>query len=157
MNTTENIIELHQILSKITDHQRLLGLDIGDRYIGLALSDITKTIATPMQTLQKTKLSNDIKILKQIIDEQNIGALIVGWPMNMNGTEGPRCQSVKDFTSELLNYISLPVAFFDERLSTVAADKAMLEADMSRKKRKKNIDKVAASIILQGALDKIRF
>ncbi len=136
--------------------QRLLGLDVGSKTVGLALSDVSRAIATPLETLKRTKFSDDAKWLLKLVAEHGVGALVIGLPINMDGSEGPRCQSVRQFATNLLTVAAdLNILFWDERLSTVAAQRAMLEADMSRKKRAENVDKIAAAYILQGLLDNL--
>ena len=132
---------------------RILGLDLGTRTIGLALSDVGHTIATPYQTIRRTKLKADISQLLGIINEQGVGALVLGLPINMDDTEGPRCQATRQFATDLLKAHDLPLAYWDERLSSHAAEEALLEADLSPKRRAEIIDKVAAAVILQGCLD----
>ncbi len=134
----------------------LLGLDPGTKTLGLAVSDRTRLIATPLETIRREKFSLDAAHLMKIYAENEISALIVGLPVNMNGTHGPRTQSVKDFCTNLLKLNDIPIFLWDERLSTMAVTRGMLEADMSRKKRKENVDKLAASYILQGVLDRLR-
>lgn len=135
--------------------QRLLGLDVGSKTIGLALSDVSRAIATPLETIKRTKFSDDAKWLLRLAAEHDVGAMVIGLPINMDGSEGPRCQSVRQFAANLLTVADLDLCFWDERLSTVAAERAMLEADMSRKKRAENVDKIAAAYILQGLLDNL--
>ena len=132
---------------------RFLGFDVGEKTIGLALSDTNRTIATPFQTIHRTQWKKDAEALLKIIKEYNIVGIIIGFPLNMNGTEGPRCQSVRQFSSNLLALIDIPICLWDERLSTMAVTRTLLEADLSRAKRKKVIDKMAAAYILQGFLD----
>lgn len=136
-------------------NQRLLGLDIGSKTIGLALSDVSRAIATPLETLKRGKFRDDAKWLLALVAEHGVGAIVIGLPINMDGSEGPRCQSVRQFAANLLAMADLEMCFWDERLSTVAAERAMLEADMSRKKRAENVDKIAAAYILQGLLDNL--
>lgn len=133
--------------------QRLLGLDLGSKTIGLALSDVSRTIATPLLTITRTKFTKDAKELFQIIEEKDVFGLIIGLPVSMDGQEGPRCQSVRQFATSLLALRDLPIAFWDERLSTAAVTRTLLEADTSRKRRAEVVDKMAAAYILQGALD----
>ena len=135
---------------------RLLGLDVGEKTVGLALSDISWTIATPMDTIRRTKFSKDIQKLQSIVAEHSVAALVIGLPINMNGTEGPRCQSTRQFATNIQEHIDIPICFWDERLSTTAVTRTLLEADVSRKKRAQVIDKMAASFILQGALDGLK-
>jgi putative Holliday junction resolvase len=134
----------------------LLGLDPGSKTLGLAISDRTRLIATPLKTIQRQKFTIDAKHLLKTYADNQASALIVGLPVNMNGTHGPRTQSVRDFCNNLLKLQDLPIFLWDERLSTMAVTRGMLEADMSRKKRKENVDKLAASYILQGVLDRLR-
>ncbi|MEE9140998.1 MAG: Holliday junction resolvase RuvX [Alphaproteobacteria bacterium] len=148
-----NPTELKQNLG---EGQRLLGLDVGTKTIGLAISDRGLAIATPLETLRRTKLSDDAERLRRIIAERNVGGLVIGLPLSMNGTEGSRCQSVRQFAANLLERIDIDIAFWDERLSTVAVERTLIEADVSRKRRAEVIDKMAAAYILQGALDRMR-
>ncbi len=133
--------------------QRLLGLDVGTKTIGVALSDSGRAIASPHSTIRRTKFARDAEALAEIIAANDVGGAIVGLPINMNGSEGPRCQSVRQFAANLGARLALDVAFWDERLSTVAATRTLIEADMSRQRRADVVDKVAAAYILQGALD----
>lgn len=135
--------------------QRLLGLDLGDKTIGLALSDSGFSIASPVGTIRRRKFTADAAELLRLIDERGVGGLVIGLPVNMDGTEGPRCQSSRQFATNLLALRDLPVAFWDERLSTMAVERAMVAADLSRKKRAKRVDTAAAAYILQGALDSL--
>jgi len=135
---------------------RILGCDVGEKTIGLALSDKTRMIATPLSVILRTKWKKDSEVLLKILDEHSIVGVVVGFPLNMDGSEGPRCQSTRQFVNNLLLLKDLPVCLWDERLSTVAVTRTLLEADMSRSKRSKVVDKMAASYILQGLLDAIR-
>lgn len=153
MSTVDDIRALKSQLKK---RQRLLGIDPGTKTIGLALSDITLIIATPMETIKRKKFTKDIIRLKEIVAEQDVGGLVIGLPINMDGSEGPRCQSVRQFATNLAQHFDIPMAFWDERLSTAGVERTLLEADVSRAKRAEVIDKMAASYILQGALDAIR-
>ena len=134
----------------------LLGVDPGTKTLGLAISDRTRLIATPLETIRREKFTLDAQYLLKLYADNEASALIVGLPVNMNGTHGPRTQSVRDFCSNLLKLQDIPIFLWDERLSTMAVTRGMLEADMSRKKRKENVDKLAASYILQGVLDRLR-
>lgn len=134
----------------------LLGLDPGTKTLGLAVSDATRLIATPVKTIARSKFTQDAKALQHIYDERSACALIVGYPLNMDGSHGPRTQSVRDFCTNLLKLRDIPIYLWDERLSTLAVTRTMIDADMSRKKRKTNVDKLAASYILQGVLDRLR-
>ena len=137
----------------------LMGLDLGTKTIGVAVSDRLLSAATPLETVIRVKFTDDAARLAGIAAKREIGGLILGLPANMDGTEGPRAQSTRAFASNLTSLASfaeLPIAFWDERLSTVAAERALLEADTSRKRRAEVIDAVAAGYILQGALDRLR-
>lgn len=142
-----------ELKSLLTRDQRLLGLDLGTKTIGLALSDLSRTVATPLHTIARTKFTKDVQELFGVIDKHGVGGLVIGLPVSMDGTEGPRCQSVRQFATNLLALRDLPVAFWDERLSTAAVTRTLLEADASRKRRAEVVDKMAAAYILQGALD----
>ncbi len=131
------------------------GLDLGTRTIGVAVSDTFLSVATPLETLRRRKFTQDAEALLALLAPRAIGGLVLGLPRNMDGSEGPRCQSTRAFARNLAGLWHGPITFWDERLSTVAAEKALLEADTSRKRRAEVIDHVAASYILQGALDRI--
>ena len=134
--------------------ERALGLDIGDRTIGIAVSDLLGMTAQGVETIRRTTLEADIKRLQELMEEYDTKLLVSGYPRNMNGTEGPRCEFVKEFCSEVQKVDpEVKVEFWDERLSTVAVTRSLIEADVSRKKRKKVVDKMAAVFILQGWLD----
>ena len=135
---------------------RLLGIDLGTKTIGLALSDRSQTIATASHTLSRRKFKQDAEALVAFMSEQEVKGIVVGLPVNMDGSEGPRAQSTRAFVRNLNAVIALPVLLWDERLSTVAAERALIEADLSRKKRAGTIDAVAAALILQSALDRLR-
>lgn len=133
----------------------LAGLDLGTETIGVAVSDGFRRVATPLETIRRKKFTVDAEKLLAILAHREIAGLILGLPLNMDGTEGPRVQSTRAFARNLARLTDLPIAFWDERLSTVAAEKALLEADTTRKRRAEVIDHVAASYILQGALDRM--
>lgn len=135
--------------------QALAGLDLGTVTIGVAVSDTFQSVATPLETIKRKKFTLDAEKLLAILTRRNIGAIVLGLPRNMDGTEGPRCQATRAFARNLSRLTELPIGFWDERLSTVAAERALLEADTSRKRRSEVIDHVAASYILQGALDRL--
>jgi putative Holliday junction resolvase len=132
---------------------RFLGLDVGEKLIGLALSDINRTISTPFQVMQRTQWKKDVVTFSKVIQDHRIAGIVIGFPLNMNGTEGPRCQSIRQFAQNLLAVMDLPLCLWDERLSTMAVTRTLLEADLSRDKRKQVVDKMAAAYILQGFLD----
>jgi len=142
-----------ELIQGLPRNARVLGLDLGTRNIGLALSDVRRTIATPFDTIRRTKLKPDLARLADIIDDEEVGAVALGLPINMDGSEGPRCQATRQFAADFLKVRDIPLAFWDERLSTFAAEEALLDADISRKRRDEVIDKVAAAIILQACLD----
>ncbi len=132
----------------------MLGLDMGSKTIGLALSDVGRMVATPYRTHRRKKFKDDVEALKSVMAEQDVGGLVIGLPVSMDGSEGPRCQSVRQFARNLLEHMELPIAFWDERLSTAAVERVLVkDADMSRKRRAEVVDKMAAAYILQGALD----
>lgn len=132
---------------------RLMGLDLGEKTIGLALSDVRLTIATPLETIRRKKFTADAEALIALIAKHEVGGLVIGLPMNMDGSEGPRCQSARQFAANLLGKTDIPIAFQDERLSTAAVTRTLLEADVSRARRAELVDKMAAAYILQAALD----
>lgn len=134
----------------------MLGLDVGEKTIGIALSDLRRVIATPLETIRRTKFTKDIERLKAIIAEHAIGGIVVGLPINMDGSEGPRCQSTRDFVKNVEKHTSLPVLLWDERMSTMAVTRTLIDADVSRKRRGEVVDKMAAGYILQGVLDTLR-
>jgi len=135
-------------------HQRLMGLDLGTKTIGVAVSDSLLTIATPVETIARTKFTADAAKLSALAETRQAGALVYGLPVNMDGTEGPRCQATREFAREFAKRHPLPYAFWDERLSTAAVQRMLVqEADMSRKRRAEVVDRAAAAYILQGALD----
>jgi putative Holliday junction resolvase len=135
----------------------LVGLDIGEKTIGVAVSDFTRFIASPLALIRKTKFTEDANALFKLIEERGAAGLVIGLPMNMDGAEGPRCQSNRAFARNVLRLRDLPIAFWDERLSTVAVNKMLIgEADLTRAKRAEVVDRAAAAFILQGALDRLR-
>lgn len=149
-------IEYANPLAAIPATGRILGLDLGSKTIGVAVSDGMRYSATPLETIKRTKFTADAIRLDQLIAENAIVAIILGLPLNMDGSEGPRVQSTRAFARSLAQRITLPIAFWDERLSTSAVTRMMIEADMRRDRRAEVVDKLAASYILQGALDRLR-
>lgn len=135
---------------------RLLGLDLGTKTIGLALSDVNMTVATSLETIQRKKFTNDATHLLQIVAKYEVGGLIFGWPLNMDGSEGPRTQATAAFMRNLGKMTELAMGKWDERLSTAAVTRMLIDADASRARRGEVVDKLAASYILQGALDRLR-
>ncbi len=135
---------------------RLMALDVGDTTIGLAMSDAMRSIASPLLTIERSKFTKDVAQLKDIVAKHKIGGLLIGYPINMDGSHGPRTQSTRTFVSNVNKHIELPMLLWDERLTTMAVERAMLEADLSRQKRAQLVDKLAASYMLQGFLDSIK-
>jgi putative holliday junction resolvase len=134
---------------------RLIGIDVGSKTLGLALSDVTRTIASALTTLQRGKFQRDVERLAALIAEHGVGGLVVGLPANLDGSEGPRAQATRAFVRNLSKHLRLPILFWDERLTTMAAERLLIEADTSRRRRAAVIDKVAATLILQTALDRM--
>ena len=147
--------DISQDAASIPSFQALMGLDLGTKTIGVAVSDGMQSVATPLETIKRRKFTQDAERILEIIQDRNIGAIILGLPLNMDGSEGPRVQSTRAFARNLERLTPLPITFWDERLSTVAAERALLEGDTSRKRRSEVIDHVAASYILQGVLDRL--
>jgi putative Holliday junction resolvase len=133
--------------------ERLFGLDLGEKTIGIAMSDVLLTVATPLETIAKRKFAIDSDVLVGLIKKHDVGGLVIGLPLNMNATEGPSAQSARAFARNLDAKHPMPMLFWDERLSTAAVTRTLIEADVSRAKRKGVVDKMAASFILQGVLD----
>ncbi|WP_229426542.1 Holliday junction resolvase RuvX [Microvirga alba] len=131
-----------------------MGVDLGTKTIGLALSDVEKRIATPLETIKRVKFTPDVGRIKELVAQYDVGGFVFGLPLNMDGSEGPRSQATRAFVRNLKPLIALPVLFWDERLSTVAVTRTLLDADASRAKRADAVDKMAAAYILQGALDR---
>lgn len=151
-----NIVGIQDIIALHTRNKRLMGLDLGTKTIGIAISDVRLTIATARQTLKRRKFTLDAQDIVEMVEKEDIFAFVLGLPLNMDGSEGPRVQATRAFVRNMEKHTPLPFLLWDERLSTVAAEEAMLEADLSRKKRAERIDAVAAAIILQGALDRLQ-
>lgn len=147
--------EIAGFADALPHNRALIGLDLGDKTIGVAISDSLLSVASAFETVRRKKFGVDAARLLEIIAERNIGGIILGLPRNMDGSEGPRCQSTRAFARNLERLTDLPIGFWDERLSTVAAERALLEADATRKRRSEVIDSVAASYILQGVLDRL--
>ena len=133
-----------------------LGIDLGEKRVGLSISDRTQSIASSYATLEKKKFSLFSSDLQAIIDKEIICGIVIGLPLSMDGSEGPKCQSTRHFAKNFSNIVSLPITFWDERLTTVAAERSLLSADLSRKKRKRVVDSVAAVLILQNLLDRLK-
>ncbi|MGR3502915.1 Holliday junction resolvase RuvX [Pseudaestuariivita sp.] len=144
-----------EFAAAVPQGRALMGLDLGEKTIGLALSDRLLSTATPVHVIRRKKFTTDARELIQWIGAREVGGLVMGLPRNMDGSEGPRCQKARAFLRNLTPLTDLPMTLWDERLSTVAAERALLEADTSRKRRAEVIDQVAAAYILQGALDRL--
>jgi putative Holliday junction resolvase len=143
-------------LAALPPSGKLLGLDLGTKTIGVAISDGMRYSATPLETIKRTKFTQDAVRLVELIAENNAVGIVLGLPLNMDGSEGPRVQSTRAFARSLAQKISIPIVFWDERLSTSAVTRTLIEADMRRDKRAEVVDKLAASYILQGALERLR-
>ena len=144
-----------EFAATLPDYGAIAGLDLGTTTIGVALSDLMRSVATPTETIRRNKFGVDAAALLKLTTEREVKGLVLGMPLNMDGSEGPRAQATRAFARNLEKLTSLPITFWDERLSTVAAERAMLEADLSRKRRAELIDHVAAGFILQGLLDRL--
>lgn len=149
------ILTIEALAEKLGPTGRLMGLDVGEKTIGLAISDPGRQIASPMETIRRGKFTKDAIALEGLIEERQALALIIGLPVNMDGSEGRKCQSIRQFGANLLERRDFDIVFWDERLSTVAVTRTLLDADMSRKRRSEVVDKMAAGYILQGALDRL--
>ena len=152
-----SIVDLEMLPPLLAPNARLIGVDLGTKTIGLALSDTRRTIASPLETLKRTKFRPDVERLLKIAKLHDAGALVIGLPRNMDGSEGPRAQSTRAFVKNLAPMTSLAIAFWDERLLTAAVTRTLIEADASRKRRAVLVDKMAAAYILQGALDRLGY
>ena len=147
---------LSELIKYLPKNSRLLGLDVGRKTIGLAVSDSDMKIATTVGTIRRSKFTKDVNDLDTIITERQVNGLVLGLPISMNGKEGPACQSVRQFAVNLDNILEIGITFWDERLSTSAVERLLTkEADLSRNRRSEIIDKMAAAYILQGALDSL--
>jgi putative Holliday junction resolvase len=149
--------DIAEFADAVPSMSALIGLDLGTKTIGIAVSDTFLSVASPIETIKRTKFTADAEGVIRHIKARNIGGMVLGLPRNMDGTEGPRCQATRAFARNFVRMHAIPITFWDERLSTVAAEKALLEADTTRKRRSEVIDHVAASYILQGTLDRLRY
>ena len=149
-------LPLEGFAAAVPARKPLLGLDVGTKTIGVALSDVTHTIASGLTTLARTKFAEDARRLLELVDEHEVGGLVIGFPVNLDGTQGPRAQATRAFARNVARLTPLPLLLWDERLTTAAAERSLLEADLSRRRRSQVIDKVAATLILQGALDRMK-
>ncbi len=153
------VVDLLELPSACPPGTPFVGLDLGEKTIGVAVSDTTRLIASPYELIRKTKFTDDAKALLRLMKARGASGVVIGLPVNMDGTEGPRCQSVRAFARNLLRLAddALPIAFWDERLSSAAVNRMLIaEADLSRAKRADVVDRAAAAYILQGALDRLR-
>ncbi|WP_208434212.1 Holliday junction resolvase RuvX [Bartonella taylorii] len=150
------IININEVITHLLPRQTIAGLDLGTKTVGIAVSDMGLTFSNPRPVLQRKKFTLDAHALIQIFDRENVGAVIIGLPLNMNGSSGPRAQATRTFVSNMEAHTEIPFVFWDERLSTIAAERFLLEMDVSRAKRATRIDSAAAAFILQGALNRIK-
>jgi putative Holliday junction resolvase len=148
--------EAYNPLAALPPAGKLLGLDLGTKTIGVAVSDGLRYSATPLETIARTKFTADAERLKALVAQNAVAGIVLGLPLNMDGSEGPRAQSTRAFARNFAKLIDIPIAFWDERLSTSAVTRTLIEADMRRDRRAEVVDKLAASYILQGALDRLR-
>lgn len=152
----ETMLDPVRFASLLPPGRRLIGIDAGTKTLGLALSDVMRTVASPLETLRRTKFTADAARLLRLAGEHRIAGFVLGLPINLDGTEGPRAQATRAFARNLNRLSALPVLLWDERLTTAEAERVLLAADTSRKRRAEVIDKMAATLILQGALDRMR-
>ncbi|OPB35518.1 Holliday junction resolvase RuvX [Bartonella taylorii] len=150
------IININEVITHLLPRQTIAGLDLGTKTVGIAVSDMGLTFSNPRPVLQRKKFTLDAHALIQIFDRENVGAVIIGLPLNMNGSSGPRAQATRTFVSNMEAHTEIPFVFWDERLSTIAAERFLLEMDVSRAKRATRIDSASAAFILQGALNRIQ-
>ncbi|MFL5164634.1 MAG: Holliday junction resolvase RuvX [Microvirga sp.] len=144
------------VLAALPRHARLLGVDLGTKTLGLALSDVERRIASPLETLERSKFTADAKKIQALVARFGIGAIVFGLPLNMDGSEGPRAQATRAFARNLAAHIRLPTLFWDERLSTAAVNRMLIDFDTTRRRRAALVDKMAAAYILQGFLEALR-
>ena len=150
------VVDLTELPALLPRYSALMGLDLGEKTIGVAVSDVTRMVASPLELIRKTKFTAEANRLFALIDEREVGAIVIGLPVNMDGTEGTRCQSNRAFARNLLRLRDIPIAFWDERMSTMAVNRVLVEeADVTRARRAELVDKMAAAWILQGALDRL--
>ena len=154
--TAASTISIEDLPPHLDRDARLLGLDVGTKTIGMALSDVTRSVATPFDTIRRSKFTADAKTIREVVEKNQVGALVIGFPLNFDGSEGPRAQSTRAFARNLAAHVTVPMVFWDERLSTAAVERHLIEADASRKRRAEVIDRMAAAYILQGALERLR-
>ncbi|MFC3076960.1 Holliday junction resolvase RuvX [Phenylobacterium terrae] len=151
------VLELTELPQSIGPRAPLAGLDLGEKTIGVAVSDVSRTVASPLELIRKTKFSDDVARLFQLMESRGAEGIVIGLPLNMDGSEGPRVQSARAFARNLLRLKDVPIAFWDERMSTMAINRMLIsEADATRARRADLVDKMAAAYILQGALERLR-
>jgi putative holliday junction resolvase len=151
------VLDLLDLPGAMAARTPIVGLDLGQKTIGVAVSDLTRTIASPLALIHRAKFTADAEQLLKLMESRGAAGMVIGLPINMDGTEGPRCQSVRAFARHLLQLRELPIAFWDERLSSAAVNRMLIgEADTTRARRAEVVDKAAAAWILQGALDRLR-
>ena len=150
-----SVMPIEELPAALPKGATLAGLDLGTKTIGIAISDLGLTLATPRSVLRRSKFSKDAEALLRLLAQERAGGVVIGLPVNMDGTEGPRAQATRAFVRNMANLSELPFAFWDERLSTVAAERALIGMDVSRARRAERIDAAAAAFILQGALDRL--
>lgn len=151
------LISIKELIPLKKTKQRLLGWDVGTKTIGVSVSDVLWSLASPLITINRKKLVFDIEKMRTIHFENQAVGWIIGLPINMDGTEGPRCQATRQFVKDILKHFDVPIVLIDERMSSQAVEKQMIEADLSRQKRHEKVNQLAAAFILQGALDYIQF
>jgi putative holliday junction resolvase len=151
------VVDLMDLPALLPAQAPLVGLDLGEKTIGVAVSDVSRTVATPLELIRKTKFTDDAAALFKLMESRGAGGIVIGLPVNMDGSEGPRCQSSRAFGRNLLRLNDIPIAFWDERMSSMAVNRVLIEeADVTRSRRADLVDKMAAAWILQGALERLR-
>jgi putative Holliday junction resolvase len=151
------VVDLLELPALLPAHAPVVGLDLGEKTIGVAVSDATRTVASPLELIRKTKFTDDAAALFKLMESRHAGGMVIGLPVNMDGTEGPRCQSSRAFARNILRLKDVPIAFWDERMSSMAVNRFLIsEADLTRARRADVVDKMAAAWILQGALERLR-
>ena len=154
---SDNILSIEALLPRLSRYGRLMGIDLGTKTIGLALSDVERRIATPLETIQRAKFTKDLARMVELAKLHEVAAFVIGLPLNMDGTEGPRAQATRAFIRNSAPVTQIPFVFWDERLSTAAVTRSLIDQDASRTKRAEIVDRMAAAYILQGALDRLAF
>jgi len=150
------VIDIAEVAGLATPGSKLAGIDLGTKTIGLAISDAGLSFAHPRPVILRKKFTLDAQALLSVVEKENVVAIVIGLPVNMDGSEGPRVQATRAFVRNMEKLTAIPFVYWDERLSTVAAERTLLEMDVSRRKREDRIDSAAAAFILQGALDRVR-